>query len=473
MIVDPNYVDDGSLRPQDGVPLARFLSYQDRAKIAIGGQPFFSGREREIRVFREMANALSDGVQGDATIVVEGPPGGGKSALLSQFVEEMRSLPHTENGGRRWLPVLLNGADAMSPSLIAHAVDQAIGRQLALDYEASRGRPEDRERAAEALSALVGDDAIRKVSHEMGRFVRAVLDRGFSAVGVRIGGGDSHRGSIRMVADRRAPAWADWQIVLLIDEAQGISAKEAGAVRSTLSSIHQGLVEAPISFCAFGLPGTRDALREVDVSRLSSGRSFRLAGLTDCESRMAVDRCFECFGVQSSDAWAEAIVARSAGWPQHLSAYLNGTLSVLREGAVDEKAIGSVRRASLRSAIALGDEARREFYAQRLERLNRDNPEHRDYAVDALQWMRGSNAPLSGGDLIRQLVKPHGLSKREASDFLDAAKHSGLLAEGPDGAYTTPIPSFAGHLLGECLPDIQEPHPAPGHSRSRSATHGL
>lgn len=131
-----------------------------------------------------------------------------------------------------------------------------------------------------------------------------------------------------------------------------------------------------------------------------------------------------------------------------------------------------MRGASLRSAIALGNASRRDYYRRRLQRLNRDNPEHRDYAVDALQWMRGSNAPLSGGDLIRRLVNAHGLSRREAYDFLDAAKHSGLLAEGPDGAYTTPIPSIAGHLLGERLPDIQEPHPAPGHSPSHSATHG-
>lgn len=75
VIVDPNYVDDGALREQDGVPLKRFLSYQDRVKALMGGQPFFSGREAEVGVFRQVLNALSEGVQEDATIAVEAPPG--------------------------------------------------------------------------------------------------------------------------------------------------------------------------------------------------------------------------------------------------------------------------------------------------------------------------------------------------------------------------------------------------------------
>ena len=460
MVIDPNYRDDGRLRPQDEVPLPVFLANDDRADMGERGQPFFSGREREIQAFRKTANALAMGKRSNATLVVEGPPGAGKSALLMQFVEEMRHLPNTEAGGRRWLPVILAGAEAECPGLIADAIDHAIGRRLALDYEAARDRPEDRERAAEALAALVGPDAMRRFSHEMGRFVRAILERGFAAAGVRIGGGDSRRGGIRGVVNRRAPAWADWQAVLLIDEAQGISDQVPDAVPGTLSFIHQGLAETPISFCAFGLPGTWNALSRVDVSRTSSFHDLRLAGLEDSEARMAVDRCFERFGVRDAEAWAAAILDRSANWPQHLSAYLNGALSVLQEraGAGDE--VGSVRGASLRSAIARGDAARLDYYRQRLQRLDQGNARHRAYGIDVARWLRGANRTLPAYEALERLGGEHGLSDEAGTAFLDAAKHSGLLGEDADGNLTTPIPSFAGHLLGEELPDVKEPHPA-------------
>ena len=83
--------------------------------------------------------------------------------------------------------------------------------------------------------------------------------------------------------------------MLLIDEAQGISDGVPGGVPGTLSSIHQGFAATPISFCAFGLPGTWNALSKVDVSRTSSFHDLTLAGLDDAEARMAVDRCFERF----------------------------------------------------------------------------------------------------------------------------------------------------------------------------------
>ncbi len=47
----------------------------------------------------------------------------------------------------------------------------------------------------------------------------------------------------------------------------------------TLSALHQGIVRAPISFCAFGLTGTMGALSEVGVSRLSRGCAIHLQGI--------------------------------------------------------------------------------------------------------------------------------------------------------------------------------------------------
>ena len=93
-IWDEEYVDRGGLREQDRVPLADFLAFKDRAQITGRGVPFFSGRETEVSAFRQAASALARGHRGNATIVVEGPPGAGKSATLSQFAAR-------HHGGRR------------------------------------------------------------------------------------------------------------------------------------------------------------------------------------------------------------------------------------------------------------------------------------------------------------------------------------------------------------------------------------
>ena len=471
MGVDPNYIDDGRLRGQDRVSLSSFLANDDRADMGERGQPFFSGREREIRAFRKTANALAMGKRSNATIVVEGPPGAGKSALLMQFLEEMRHLPNTEAGGRRWLPVPMNGSRAECPGHIVQAVDEAIALRLAQDCEAARGHLEEQEGASQALSAFLGEAVMRKHGNDIRRAARSLLDRGVAAAGFRVGAASPDE-SIEAASARRAPIWADWQIVLLIDEAQGISDGVPGGVPGTLSSIHQGFAATPISFCAFGLPGTWNALSKVDVSRTSSFHDLTLAGLDDAEARMAVDRCFERFGVRNAEAWAEAIIDRSAGWPQHLSAYLNGALSVLQERAGVGDEIGSVRGGSLRSAIALGDASRRDYYRRRLQRLNRGNARHRAYGIDVARWLRGANRTLQAHDALERLGGEHGLSDEAGTAFLDAAKHSGLFAEDADGNLTTPIPSFVGHLLGDPLPDIAEPHPVPGPSQGRSATHG-
>jgi len=132
-LVDENYRDDSELREQDIVDVERYLSMRDRAPANGRGAPFFSGREAEIGAFREMTNSLSQGLAANASIVVQGPPGVGKSALMCQFMEEMRSLPPTATGGRRWLPVSVSAGDAESPPYLADAIDAAIVSRLAAD----------------------------------------------------------------------------------------------------------------------------------------------------------------------------------------------------------------------------------------------------------------------------------------------------------------------------------------------------
>lgn len=196
--VDANYVDDGTLREQDGVPLPVFLADKDRAQLTGRGQPFFSGREREVNAFRSMANALLLGRSGNATVVVEGPPRAGKSALMAQFQEEMRTLPPTGSGAGRWLPVTLDGALAMSPQAIMSVVDGAIAKRLAHD---------------DLMDARDGDEEAPPPS--------TVLE----------------------LADLRGRHWSGWQIVLPIDEAHRHGVSVEAAAGFLRKAKHNGLLE--------------------------------------------------------------------------------------------------------------------------------------------------------------------------------------------------------------------------------------
>ena len=99
-----DYVDTGELRPQDDVDERTFVGYRDRAKLVDDrGPPFFSGREHEINVFRRMLEDVSGGIPADSTVVVEGPPGAGKTALMAQCIGEVVACPRT-NAEERLAP---------------------------------------------------------------------------------------------------------------------------------------------------------------------------------------------------------------------------------------------------------------------------------------------------------------------------------------------------------------------------------
>ena len=449
------YVDTGKLRKQDKVSLDDFLSNRDRSEITEGAQPFFSGREHEISTFRQSAKALSNGKKSNATIIVEGPPGAGKSALLFQFIHEMENFPETVEGNRRWLPVILNGSLALSPVEMTNAIDEQIAQKLAKDTLVAK-EPNSQQEFADRLKSFLGmDTSLKEIKH----IAREIEARGVSGLGISIGPErDRMPTSIEAACRSRAKHWCNWQIVVLVDEAQGISAARPGSHEGTLSSIHQGFAGVPISFCAFGLPGTTEALGAVDVSRGLTGYDIPIACLDEKASEQAVDRCFQRFGVRDEEAWKKAVLERSSNWPQHLTMYLNAALTALKPLRESENTIGSVRGASLTQAIRAGDAGRKRYYGRRLSRLTEKEDMFEDYAVAMVKWLQGTNAPVKGSTIINRLMSTKGISQSKASLFLREARHAGLLTKDIDtGIYSIPIPSFKGHLLEESLPEIKEP----------------
>ena len=454
-LIDPNYIDRGELREQDMVSLQEYLAASDRAiPDRRRGMPFFSGREAELGAFRHMVNGIALKRKANATIAIEGPPGAGKSALLCQFMEELRQLPPVGDPPRRWLPVFMDGASAMSPDEIMRTADKAIARQLAKDVLDS---PPDQEGAK--FSALIEFVGGRGRIESAKSVAKEVLDRGGSAFGIGVGAKNrSPPASLAQLADLRERVWSKWQIMLMVDEAQRITMQPLGSHAGTLSSIHQGATPLNLTFCAFGLPGTFSALAEAGVSRAASDRSIDLRGLDGTSSAKVIKRCFARYGVIDDGSWQEAILERSANWPQHLSAYLTAALSVMREHAGSDEGFGSPPEDSLAQAIEAGDRSRSSYYRRRIQRLiESSGGRHMKYAKHLIPILRGAGGHLPEDEINDALASPPlRLNETHIEAFLEAAKHSGLLAPGDYATLHLAIPTFAGHILGEEPPPLPE-----------------
>ena len=454
-IVDPHYVDLGELRGQDDVPLARYLGKGDRAKPGgRRGMPFFSGREREVALFRNVVNNIAQGDIGDATIAVEGPPGAGKTALLCQFIEETRRLPAIGDPPRPWLPVFMDAGSAMQPESLMRAVDEAIARQLATELLESARRSESASIANRLQTFLnaPGTENARTVA-------KRILDRGVAGFGFRIGAqSDPTPTTLLKLANLRQRHWSDWQIMLMLDEAQHISAGIAGADPRLLSSLHQGAVNLPMTFCAFGLPGTLNALADVGVSRASMGQVIGLGGLDEASSGRVVDRCFARYGVEGADRWKSAILERSANWPQHLACYLTGALAAISRDAGTDDNLGTPDNGSLVQAIAAGDKSRAQYYDSRMQRLARGGRGHIKCAKHIIPKLREAGGGLLEDDVADIIAASQfGFDDRQVEAFLSAAKQSGFLIPESHASVQLAIPTFAGYIMGEEPPPVDEP----------------
>ncbi len=430
---DEDYVDDGGHRPQDDVPLDYFLAQGDRASIKGTGSPFFSGREAEINAFRESTRSLAIGEGANATIIVEGPPGSGKSALLDQFAADVNNYP--EHHGRTWIAVPINGAIAMSPRAIMAAVDRAIATRLASTATTDK-------RALDRLSKLLH---IPEAEAALAA-AKAISDRGVAAFGFRIGKKDNQSPRhMEDLVDLRGRQWAEWNIVLMFDEAQHISADSVDSHPGTLSSIHQGLVQLPLIFCAFGLQGTAAALKRAGVSRLTRKRRIGILGLQEEQVGMAVKRAFRQYDVRNSEQLAHAIVERSDGWPQHLAVYLEAALDQAKP-QIKARNFADGSKLDVKAILSEGDEMRKSYYGDRLESLAAVNPSFAKYAEGLANQLRQARHPLLADDIMRQVIKDHGVTESIADEFLVAATGCGLVATDQDQRYFSPIPSFVTHL---------------------------
>lgn len=287
--------------------LTRLAESSDRASPAV-----FAGREQEFALL----DSAVRGVQRDEaghTVVVQGVPGAGKTALLNEYAA--RLLTANVGAARPILPVPLQPGAINAPPV---AIAQEIDRQFR-EFQASDdwGRRASRAAGAASLVANVLFAALTK--KDFSHFRTSAKSPDSLPIALE--------DYVAFRLDRREST-----IVLLVDEAQNLH--DTTRVRDHLGVLHGGIKgRTQVLLACFGLESTADRLRELGLSRLASGHNRSIGVLSDEDARRTVTGALELaladfrFDEPSGEgarrrwiaAAAATILAESANFPHHLA----------------------------------------------------------------------------------------------------------------------------------------------------------
>ena len=110
--------------PPPPLPFEDWLERRDRADGY--REPFFAGRAAEFDAFREAARGLAKGFVGGETLVFQGAPGAGKSALMKECIAAVEAHSTVE---APWVAAQLLPSTLQYPTGTAESIKVAVGRE--------------------------------------------------------------------------------------------------------------------------------------------------------------------------------------------------------------------------------------------------------------------------------------------------------------------------------------------------------
>jgi len=377
-----------------------YIRAGDRARA--GPDPYFVGRESEIAMFLQAleltaANNGNGSAGKDETLLVQGPPGAGKTALLEECA-----------------------------ALAAQRPDCAVVRVLPEELGSARG-------LIEAIDRAVGVPAPTRLG-------RALHERGWQVGPVGVPPSPARPESMAALMKTHEGAWKDRVILLLVDEAQNIPSN-ASQARAVISYLHGACRKARILLACCGLGNTQDKLAELGVSRLARERLTTLQPLAVEQAEESLRRVFSTCGVAGAagerQRWLKTLASLSLGWPQHLRAIAAVALEHLAARRMN------VSDGSLDAVAQAAREARERYYDQRLSGVALWRPAYREIA----EALRRAEAPHLRLDRIAEIARTHLARWNEPlHTFIANSLRAGVLGA-ENSRYSIPIPSFADHLL--------------------------
>ena len=406
--------------PAAPLPLEVWLDQTDRAEV--GREPFFRGRDREYEVFRRAANSLRAGRTGGSTMIFQGAPGAGKSALMGECMEAVRlhSTPEAP-----WVAVSINPGSLRFPDQVVRSMVRAAnaeGQRL-------------REQASGAISGVL--EGFLNLGRQL---LREIPERDLSLGGVSWSKREREVSAEGLFC-HVASFLAKFHIVVFVDEAQNTPAGDT--TRDVLDCLHRASQGIPVVAAFFGLSDTQDVLRQCGLSRFARGRVVNLEPLDYEDAACAIGDALAAYDFtgdsQQRETWVERLAELSQGWPQHINSVSVAASSIIRDNDY------RIDAGHLHAAMTVAEEYKQEYYAGRLAAGSQDPAFYKQLALAVEDTASGS---LPRAELQRLAAPVLENSTLSFDDLLTDALHAGLLSPIQELPYhyRIPIPSFADYL---------------------------
>ena len=348
--------------------------------------PYLAGRGKEQALFRGWGGAVAQGVPPPSPVILYGPRGNGKTALLAWMQQHLDAVPGVD-------VVEMTSAEIETPAQLA---DQLL--------------PSAR--------------------------LRALAPKELSLVGLTWRPGDDRppltaRQTLTLRASKRP-------LVLLLDEAHSLD-RVVG--RALLHAGQQVGRRYPFFLVLAGTPDLEDRLSRMDASFWNRAEQIRVNRLDPAAAAAAIERPLQDEGMSIEAAALERIVAESDGYPFFLQLW--GQLSWECAATEGRRLITAD---DVDAATAEFEETRGVYYRQRYEELEKRQLLG---AARALAEAFGGGTTLSAS-AAKQAVRGALGRAGECAGLLEAMtamKHLGFIwRPGPTPAWEPGIPSLMDYI---------------------------
>ena len=386
----------------------------------------FVGRTHEIDLAIRQLETWRAGETQGRTLVLQGAPGAGKTALLHEIGRRLPDRLPDAVAIYRATPWNRNSA----PNVLRTLAIQMMGAAP------SAGR------TTTGTTNSIGAKAVGAVRH----------DRTTSTAPPTLATWDDFETLFAPCAELARPT------VLLVDEVQRVGSDDE--TTDLLYHLHDQNVFPLVLVCG-GLSTSAARLGEVGISRLDETHIVAIDALTQEDATRCLEQSLHALaddvgGVAGHpDLWARRLAPHTHGWPQHVTCYLRSAAEALVESerlAFDDD--------NLPRVLACAGEHARRYYDRRLE-ASRTDPMI-VYAVH--EAISGATVRRTDAMAIIDEVVPalgehakqdHARYFPHAGDCLQQMLHAGVIGfetTATTSPLSVPIPSIAAHIAA-LLPD--------------------